>query len=242
MDHTKYPTRPFAAAAERRRKLWTALLAGTFVAAMVLICIFAWEPLSELFADPESFRKWVAEQGAWGPVIFVGLMTFQIIVAVLPGEPLEIAAGYTFGVWGGTALCMVGALLGSTLVFLFVRTWGRRAVDLIFPRKKLDSVSFLRDERKLNSLVFLLFAIPGTPKDIMTYAVGLTKMRLPVWLLISTFARIPSILTSTVGGDALGLQNYEFAIIVFAATLVLSGTGLLIYRSICQGRTKGEKK
>ncbi len=242
MDHTKYPPCAFRAAAERRRKFWTALLAGLFVAAMIVLCIFAWEPLTDLFSDPESFRKWVSEQGAWGPVIFVGLMTFQIIVAVLPGEPLEIAAGYAFGVWGGTALCMAGALIGSTLVFLFVRTWGRRVADLFFPREKLESVSFLRDERKLNSLVFLLFAIPGTPKDIMTYAVGLTKMRLPVWLLISTFARIPSIITSTVGGDALGLQNYEFAIIVFAATLVLSGTGFLIYRSICRRRTKEGKK
>ena len=75
----------------------------------------------------------------------------------------------------------------------------------------------------------------------MTYAVGLTRMQLPAWLLISTFARIPSILTSTVGGDALNLQNYEFALLVFAATLLISGAGLLLYRGLCRARRKEEK-
>lgn len=242
MDHTKYPPRALTDTGQRRKKIGTVLLAALFVAATVLVCVLAWEPLAGLVSDPEGFRSWVAAQGVWGPVVFVGLMVLQIIVAFLPGEPLEIAAGYTFGFWGGTALCMTGALIGSVAVFLFVRTWGRRAVELFFPREKIESISFLRDERKLNSLVFLLFAIPGTPKDVMTYAVGLTNMRLPVWLLISTFARIPSIVTSTVGGDALGLQNYTFAIIVFAATLVLSGAGLLIYRGICRRRAKEEEK
>ncbi len=241
MDHTKLPPGALSNTGQRRKKIWTVLLASLFVAATVLACVFAWGPVTNLFSNPEGFRAWVAEQGFWGPVVFVGLMAFQIVIAILPGEPLEIAAGYTFGVWGGTALCMLGALIGSVAVFLFVRTWGRRALEVFFPREKIDSVSFLRDERKLNSLVFLLFAIPGTPKDIMTYAVGLTKMRLPVWLLISTFARIPSIVTSTVGGDALGLQNYEFAIIVFAATLLVSGAGLLLYRGICRKHEKEER-
>ena len=241
MDHTNYPPRALTDTRPRRKKIGAVLLLALFIAATVLICVFAWEPFANLLSDPEGFRDWVAAQGIWGAVIFVGLMVLQIIVAFLPGEPLEIAAGYTFGFWGGTALCMTGAFIGSVAVFLFVRTWGRRAAELFFPREKIESVSFLRDERKLNSLVFLLFAIPGTPKDVMTYAVGLTNMRLTVWLLISTFARIPSIVTSTVGGDALGLQNYTFAIIVFAATLALSGVGLLIYRGICRRRAKEDK-
>ena len=242
MDHTKHAFGIPSGDGRRRKKIAAALFAALFVAAAVLVCIFAWEPVTNLFSDPEGFRKWVAEQGLWGPVIFVGLMALQIIIAVLPGEPLEIAAGYTFGVWGGTALCMAGALIGSVLVFLFVRIWGRRALELFFPREKIESVSFLRDENKLNALVFLIFAIPGTPKDIVTYAVGLTKMRLPAWLLISTFARIPAIITSTVGGDALGLQNYQFAVIVFAATVLISAAGLLLYRGICRKHRKEEHK
>ena len=90
-------------------------------------------------------------------------------------------------------------------------------------------MQFLKAGRKLNFLVFLLFLIPGTPKDVMTYCVGLTKMPLGTWLLISSTARIPSIITSTIGGDALGLQNYQFALIAFGGAAALAGAGMLIY-------------
>lgn len=74
--------------------------------------------------------------------------------------------------------------------------------------------------------------IPGTPKDILTYFIGLTPMKLSVWLLITATARIPSVITSTIGGDALGMENYKFAIIVFIITAVISIAGILIYRYI----------
>ena len=78
-----------------------------------------------------------------------------------------------------------------------------------------------------------MFFLPGTPKDVLCYFVGLTDMPLGTWVLISAVARIPSIVTSTVGGNALGLEKYGFAALVFAATLAVSGLGLLIYRAIC---------
>ena len=224
---------------DRRKRVRAVSTALCIVTGMALACAFAWNPIKQLVSDPEGFRSFVAEQGVWGPVLFVGLMAFQILVAVLPGEPLEIAAGYTFGVWGGTALCMAGALVGSAAVFLLVRAWGRPAAELFFPREKLESLPFLRDERKSTLLTFLLFLIPGTPKDLMTYAAGLTNMRFSIWLLISTFARIPSIVTSTAGGDALGMQNYEFAAVAFVAALAIGGAGLWIYRSFCR---RGEKE
>ena len=164
MDRTKQR----AGLSEDRRKRVRAIgTALCIVTGMALACAFAWNPIKQLVSDPEGFRSFVAEQGVWGPVLFVGLMAFQILVAVLPGEPLEIAAGYTFGVWGGTALCMAGALVGSAAVFLLVRAWGRPAAELFFPREKLESLPFLRDERKSTLLTFLLFLIPGTPKDLM---------------------------------------------------------------------------
>ena len=107
-----------------------------------------------------------------------------------------------------------------------------RAVEEFFPPEQIDSVRFLMAGRELNFLVFLLFFIPGTPKDVMTYCVGLTKMPLGTWLLISSTARIPSIVTSTIGGDALGLQNYQFALIAFGVAAALAAAGVLIYRNL----------
>lgn len=173
--------------------------------------------------------------GIWGRIAFVGMMFFQVVVAIIPGEPLEIAAGYAFGFWEGTLLCQIGIFLGSLTVFLFVRNWGIRVVEVFFPREKILSSKLLRDRKKRDALTFILMFIPGTPKDILTYCAGLTDMPLGTWLLISTIARIPSVVTSTIGGNALGLQDYWFALAVFGVTLALSLGGWLLYRRMDKG-------
>lgn len=170
----------------------------------------------------------------------MGMLILQIVVAVIPGEPLEIAAGYAFGAVEGTLLCMLGAFIGRVAVFLLVRRFGTRAVEVFFPLEKLNELKFLQNKRRMTLWVFFLFFLPGTPKDVLCYIVGLTDLPLRSWLIISAIAPFPSIVTSTIGGDALGMGNYTFAIIVFAVTLIISGLGLLAYRVICQTRERSQ--
>lgn len=170
----------------------------------------------------------------------MGMVILQIVVAVIPGEPLEIAAGYAFGALEGTLWCLLGAFVGRVMVFLLVRRFGARAVEVFFPLEKLQSLRFLQNERRLTFWVFFLFFLPGTPKDVLCYIVGLTNLPLRSWLIISTIAPIPSIITSTIGGDALGMGDYAFAVLVFVITLVISGLGLLAYRAICRARERSE--
>ncbi len=205
---------------------------AAFVALSVFLLLAVGRPMLRFIQDPGGFRAWVDGHGIWGRIAFVGMMFFQVVVAIVPGEPLEIAAGYAFGFWEGTLLCQIGIFLGSLTVFLFVRNWGIRVVEVFFPREKILSSKLLRDRRKRDALAFILMFIPGTPKDILTYCAGLTDMPLGTWLLISTIARIPSVVTSTIGGNALGLKDYWFALTVFAATLVLSLGGWLLYRRL----------
>ena len=166
------------------------------------------------------------------PNLFIGMVVLQIIVAIIPGEPLEIGAGYAFGVFEGTLLCMIGILIGSTLVFLFTRFFGVKFVEAIYPREKFMKYKFLQNKKKLNLITFILFLIPGTPKDVLTYFIGLTPMKLSTWILITCTARIPSVVTSTIGGNALGLKDYKYAIIAFAIAVVISVIGLFIHRLI----------
>ena len=108
-----------------KQKRW---IAGTgiflFLLLSVLICIFAGKPLIQFVQEPERFRAWVDEQGILAPIAFLGMLVLQIVVAVIPGEPLEIAAGYAFGAVEGTLLCLFGAFLGRVAVFLLVRKLG----------------------------------------------------------------------------------------------------------------------
>lgn len=218
------------------------LAAGGMVLILFLMVFwFAGRPVLELAADPDRFRAWVAERGWWGQLAFVGMMALQIFVAVIPGEPLELAAGYAFGAWLGMGLCLAGAALGSMSVFLLVRSLGVKAVETFFPREKIMELSFLKDVRRRDVLIFTLFCIPGSPKDLLTYVSGLTNISLARWLLLTTPARIPSIITSTVGGDALGVGNVSFAVGVFAVTLLISGGGILAYRRICRTSAVQEK-
>lgn len=218
-----------------KKKRW---IAGTgiflFLLLSALVFYFAGKPLIQFVQEPDRFRAWVDQQGPLAPIAFVGMLILQIVVAVIPGEPLEIAAGYAFGAWNGTLLCLLGAFVGRTVVFLLVRRFGTMAVEVFFPLEKLQELKILQNKRRLTFWVFFLFFLPGTPKDVLCYITGLTDLPLKSWLLISAIAPIPSIVTSTIGGDALGMGNYAFAVLVFLLTGVISGLGLLIYRRICQ--------
>lgn len=214
-----------------RKALGIAAIAA-FLLFFGLAGYFIGRPMVRFVSEPHNFRAWVDASGIWGRVLFVGMMAVQVVVALIPGEPLEIGAGYAFGAVEGTLLCLMGIVLGSALVFQIVRTFGVKLVEVFFPREKILSARFLRDTKRLNAIAFIVFFIPGTPKDLLSYFMGLTNVRFRTWLLISGVARIPSVVTSTVGGNALGMKQYALAGAVFAATLVLSIAGVFVYRYI----------
>ena len=213
--------------------LFAIVVALLFIAAVGYL---VGKPMVEFVREPERFRAWVDSSGFMSRVIFVGMVVFQLVIALIPGEPLEMGAGYAFGALEGTLLCIIGCVIGSALVFLFVRRFGVKLVEVFFPREKIRSLRFLQDSRRLNLLTFIVFFIPGTPKDLLSYFIGLTDMKLGTWLFITAVARIPSIVTSTVTGDALGLKDYQFALIAFGVTLALSLAGILVYRRLSARR------
>ena len=197
-------------------------------------------PLLEMLGDPDEFRSWVDSHSMFGRLIFIGMVILQVIVAVIPGEPMEIGAGYAFGAVEGTILCLVGTAIGSSLVFLFTKKLGIRMVEAFISREKLQSLKFLQNAERLNLVILLAFLIPGTPKDVLTYFAGLTPIRLRTFLLLTSLARIPSVVSSTLGGNALGTENYGMAVVVFLVTAVISAVGALIYKQHTQKKQMKE--
>lgn len=190
----------------------------------------------------ERMRVFVSEHWILGALIFMAVCVVQVVIALIPGEAVEIAAGVIFGSWMGTLLCLVGITLGSIVVILLVRRFGRKFVESLYPREKIDSLPILNDPKKRNATIFLLFLIPGTPKDLITYIVGLTEVSVPMYVMLTTVARIPSILMSTLGGDAFGEGKILKGILIFGIAAVVSGAGYLVYMLIQKGMSKREKK
>lgn len=224
---------------KKKQKIIAFCCVALYVLISALIIVYIGRPFIKFIGEPERFREFVAAHGILGYVVYFAMCAMQVFVAAIPGEPLEIAAGYAFGTFRGTLLCYLGIAAGEALVFTFVRKFGMRAVEIFFNREKIDELPIIRSPEKLQRAVFIVFLIPGTPKDILTYAAGLTKISMREFLIISMLARIPSVFSSTIGGSALGDGNYAKAAIIFGITAVLSIAGIWLY-SIIEKKRKSK--
>lgn len=219
---------------EKQRKWLSATAIVVFALFCLFVTVFIGPPMVALAKQPEVFRTWVDSFGIWGRLVFLAMVILQVIVALIPGEPLELAAGYAFGALEGTILSLIGILIGSCLVFGAVRLFGRKLLEVFFADREIKRLSFLRDPRKAKVMTFILMTIPGTPKDLLSYFAGLTPMTMRQWLTIVGISRLPSLISSTVSGAAAGEKNYLLAVIVFTLTVIASGIGILYYRKICK--------
>lgn len=218
-----------------KQRRW--LAAGVLLAVLVVSGLIIWKvgvPMLRLAKEPEDFRRWIEQRGAAGMFLYVGMVFLQVLIAVIPGEPLEIVGGCAFGTVVGMLLCLLGGVLGSLVVVLLVRRYGMRLVELFFSQEKIQSVRFLKSSPRRTFLFLVIFTIPGTPKDLLCYFAGLTDISIPALLLICSLGRIPSVVTSTFVGDALGTSQYFMAAVVFAITVAVSCGGLLIYQKVCK--------
>ena len=161
--------------------------------------------------------------------MFMVCMFLQVVAAVIPGGPFEVAAGYAFGTVLGSIIADVAMTVGSLFVFLMVRKFGMRFVELFVSKDKLDQVKFLKYSPKRDLVTFILFLIPGTPKDIITYFIGFTDMKLPVWIAITFIGRFPAIFLSAIGGSALNNGNYIRLFIIGALIIVTFLVGSICY-------------
>lgn len=221
---------------ERRRKLLAGISLGIVATLAVLLTLFVWNWLRSFSQD--DFRDYIRSFGSLGPLVLLGLQFLQVFIALIPGELLETAAGYAFGPWVGTLICYAGVGLASALIFLLTRRYGVRLVEVFASRERINQLRFLNTERKRNNLIFLLYFIPGTPKDLLTYFVGLTDIKLSTFLVLSMIARIPSVLSSTFGGHLLGEQRYLSAAVLYGITGLVSAIGLMGYNLYLRRKQK----
>ncbi len=203
-----------------------------FLLGLGALCLILAGPLSLMLKDLAGMKDQLQCWGWLKKAGLVALMNLQVIFAFLPGELIEILAGGMYGSIEGMLLCLIGAALGSALIYGFVACFRKHFLKWIGSKKKIKSLTFLQSNKQLSFLVFVLFFIPGTPKDLMTYVMPLTSMKLPQFLIISSFARIPSVITSTLAGERLMQRDIGTSALIFGMTAAVSLIGIFLYQMI----------
>lgn len=180
--------------------------------------------------DPAEFKARIESYGSLSYALMMFIQISQVIVALIPGEFIEFLAGTLYGWLGGLIFCLAGVAIGQAAIFKAVRFFGKDFVENAAGSKAMGKFKFLKDEKKLKRIIFLLFLIPGTPKDLLTYAVPLTKISLKNFLLITLFARIPSVVSSTYAGSKYGNSEYQAMVIAYGIILIITLIGMGFYR------------
>jgi uncharacterized membrane protein YdjX (TVP38/TMEM64 family) len=206
-----------------------ALAAFPVLIAALFVPVIVWhDAIWKLFTSTQRLHEWIASWGVWAPLVFMAIQAVQVIVFVIPGEIPQIAGGYIFGVWKGTLLSVAGILLGSAVSFLLARALGKPFVGALFPKAQVERIEKLLASRSARAVFFLLFLIPGIPKDILCYVAGLTPMHFSFFAAASTLGRLPGIVGSAVIGSAAASSRWVLTGIVAGIALVLFGAGFFL--------------
>lgn len=202
-----------------------------FFAVMVIIVVLVWPYIGGLF-EPGGLERMlhdIREAGAVGFLLVLAIQFLQIVVAFIPGEVVQVAAGMIYGPWVGALIIWLGCVVSSAFIFLLVNKLGAPFVRAMVPEKYMGKFREWETSEKFNVIVFILFLIPGLPKDVFTYITPLTHMSMRNFVLISNFARIPGIVLSTYAASGLVSGNIAESVVIFAATAAIAIVALVVY-------------
>ena len=178
-----------------------------------------------------AFKARIEESGVYGFLTLLGLQFAQIFLVILPGEPLEILAGMCYG--AGTLFIFFSVALTTTLIFLLVRKYGRKFIEQSFDKKKIDKIEkskIFQNPKNIEFILAICFAITGAPKDILIYVGGLLPIRPIRFILIATFCRFPSVISSTIVGEYFSEGNWKVSLLIYGITFIITILTLVIIR------------
>ncbi len=193
-------------------------------------------PVMKNLTTPEgqaAFKDRVNSSGVIGFLTLLGLQFAQIFLVVLPGEPLEILAGMCYGAIGGTLFILFSVAFSTTIVFLLVRKFGKEFIYQSFSKERIDKIEnskIFQNPKIIEYILALCFAITGVPKDILIYIGGLLPIKPLHFILISTFCRLPSIISSTIVGQYFSEGNLKVSLIIYGITFVITIIALAIIK------------
>lgn len=205
-----------------------------FILLMVLSFILIWPYMSDIFepGGVERISEEVRNAGPGGFLILFGIQILQVVVAFIPGEVVQIAAGLIYGPWIGSLIIILGAIASSSMIFALVHHLGAPLVHSMVPDKYVDKLEEFEQSNKFSIIVFVLFLIPGLPKDVFTYVVPLSSMKFPEYIALTCLARIPGVFISTYAAAGLASGDYVESIIMYVVLAIVAGAALFVFTKL----------
>ena len=229
----------------KRAKAFKYVLLVVVIAVIIGLIVYLF-PVVRNLSTPEGqleFKNQVASMGALGYLALFGLQFAQIFLIIIPGEPIEILAGMCYGGIGGLIFITISACIITTIIFFAVRKYGRRFVYSFCSKERIDKIEnskLFKNPKKIEWIMLILFLIPGTPKDLLAYLAGLLPVNPLRFILISTFGRFPSVISSTFAGSNLVAGNWKFSVIIYAVTFLIVGIMIFIINKFDKDKTAEE--
>ncbi len=180
----------------------------------------------------ESFQDVLAflDQYHWQSIlVYIVIQTIQVIISVIPGQAFQFAAGYLYTFFPGLLFSLIGAALGTTVSFYLAKILGKDAVHLLLGEEKTAYYVERLNSKRAYIIVFLIYLIPGIPKDIVSYAAGVSEVRWRPFFVFSMLGRIPGMAGSLLIG-ALYMRGHYVLMGVVAALAVIAFVAGILYR------------
>ena len=225
---------------KKRAAVIVGLLALT--AGLAGFCVLYGPELLAFVADAPRFRAWVDETGWISRIVFVLANMAQVVFAFLPGEPLELGAGYAFGFWRGALLYLGASVLGCFAIIGIVHVAGDRVLRVLLSDKQRDRFQNLKRSQKFDLAILIAFFIPGLPKDILAYGAALAGMRPAHLVTVTTLGRLPSVLAATLASSFAAGGDWRAAALVFAAAVAFALAVLLVYHRVRRSAGEAPKR
>lgn len=198
-----------------------------FIAVIVFLTIKYAPYITELARKPDEFRDVILSYGYFGVFVFIFIQVFQVIVAAIPGELIQIAGGFVYGAWLGTLYLSIGVVIGTLAAFYAARLFGYSLIKKIVAEDKLARFKDMMESKKADLVISVLFLLPGLPKDFLVYVGGLTPVKPMKFIIITTIARLPALFFSAYIGENIQEQDYVRALIISIIAVVLFLLGVI---------------
>jgi uncharacterized membrane protein YdjX (TVP38/TMEM64 family) len=206
---------------DKSRKILICKISLAILGFLTIILVLKYLPrILELTVSLDKFRDYIISLGSFGSVVLIFFQMLQTIIAPIPGEVIQVAGGYVYGVTFGVIYTTIGLLLGAIIAFYFTRLIGTPFIEKLLNRKNSQWMVDIMDSKKFSAILFIVFLVPGLPKDFLIYVAGLTPINPLRFFGILLISRFPWLLASVSIGSNLHYGNYISTIIVSLIAIV----------------------